>query len=118
VSAITFADVLACAQGKRSSVSVDQCLSDFVRTVHDLAKDKPTLRKVYSALDQELAPVTLGAFILSVLRTDPRALPAQVALVAPGAKAERRTLRLHADCYLALGEWVTDWNRRQIRRVA
>jgi len=119
VSAVTFADGLCAAKGLACSRQASKCIEALRGRYDVLTDDVPVLRKVYGALDQGLACTTPGAFVIAVARSDAKGLVTAVAMVAPGVRMSKtRALRLYSDAWFALSEWITDWNRRQIRRVA
>jgi hypothetical protein len=43
---------------------------------------------------------------------------AQAFRAGKALRARARAAELYGDCYLALADWVTAWNRRQIQAVA
>ncbi len=125
---IAFEDVLDVAANGYSSASADvrACITALT-LANGLDDDLPSLRAVRKNLAADRRAVRQGALVVAVLRAKlPCAIAAWVTLVAPGTwplredaeKSKRRALKLHADAYLALGSWVANWNRRQIRRVA
>lgn len=118
MSAVVYQDALNEVLGQAlESRSARECVNELRKQVEVANADTPTLRRVWEARDPELVTQTQGAFVLDVIRSAPGALPTFLRLVCP--KATRKTsLRLHADCLLVLSNWVTSWNRRQIRRVA
>ncbi len=126
MSALLFREVLAAVQGGRASAECDACTTALRADarIADLC-ELPTLRR----LAAEATGETQGQLVFRVLRLSgpPSRLYAAATMVAPRAfpnslqgtaEGQRRALRLHADCYLALGEFVTSWNRNQIKRVA
>lgn len=117
--AVTFAEALLVAKGLPGTRATIDCV-DALRGRYDvLSDDVPVLRKVYGALDQGLAVMAPGAFVVRVAAADPKALVTAVALVAPGVRmSKKRAMRLYSDAWFALSEWITAWNRQQIRRVA
>lgn len=117
--ATTMQDALNAARGGMATADAFACVEALRTTVTDIfTAEVPTVRRVYAQLDQELVgDMTRGAFVLGVLKVPAGTLPASLALVAPKA-SRTRVLELHADCWLVLSNWVTEWNRRQIRRVA
>lgn len=98
--------------------NVVQCVADL-RLEDEIAYrlDAPTLQELYVASRESELAGTQGALILGVLRAGKvDDITKWCSLVAPEMKLpRRRALDLHADCWLALGEWVTLWNRRRIR---
>jgi hypothetical protein len=116
---VTFPDGLQAAKGLPCSQDALRCI-DALRDRYDvLTDDVPVLRAVYGALDQSLAAVTPGTFVIRVSAADPKALCTAVALVTPGLNiSKRRALRLYSDAWFALSEWIVAWNRKQIKRVA
>lgn len=121
MSAITLDQCLAAVHDERCPPEARRCvkaLRSAAREAIPALSDKRALRDVHATLleDQQRG---IGQLIVDVLRTGPKGLPAFVALVtAKPARRRSSELDLYGDCYLVFGEWVTLWNRRQIRKVA
>ena len=115
------------------------------RNAHVL-KDRPALAKLHKRVPErtqgELVVLCLRAYEEWRLTSKERALAAvhawahalvpdafpvpdhgeddlaQAFRAGKAARARQRAAELYADCYLVLAEWVTAWNRKQIKAVA
>jgi hypothetical protein len=114
MSAVTFQDGLAAAEGRPASQGARQSVA-ALRGHRDPSSDEtPTLRALWGRRVEDLAPSTMGDLVVRVLSGRGR-LPVGVGLVFRG---EVDRIGLYGDCYLALSNWITSWNRQQIKRVA
>lgn len=111
-------DCLAAVHGEKCPAEAKRCVKGLLTAARDAIPalaDKRALKAVHAALleDQRRG---LGQLVVDVVRSGPTGLRAFVELVT--GKQREAELDLYGDCYLVLGEWVTLWNRRQIRKVA
>lgn len=99
MSALTFREVLEATTtfGTAARIDVQRCLMALFAHHEDLAAQLPHLAQAHRRCGS-----SQGAIIIEVL-----ALPDR-----PHISPD-----LYADCYLALADWVTRWNRLQMRQV-
>lgn len=112
-------ECLAAVHGEKCPSEARRCVKGLITAAREAIPalgDKKRLKEVHATLleDQRRG---LGSLVVDVVRTGPKSLPEFVALVSK-AKKQPNELDLYGDCYLVFGEWVTLWNRRQIRKVA
>ncbi len=124
MSAVTFAGALAFIRGAESTRDMVDCLTALATTVIPI-EDLPTLEKLRKGAAGSYKGTTCGFLAIACLRDDDvydfacRVAPKMWSRAgADTPEGKRRAHDLHADCYLALGAWVTAYNRRQIKRVA
>lgn len=136
--AVTFIEALDAAQGKAVAPHVRACLDAFkqckqiVDTEARLipgrtrAEVKALYRLIRLSAREALTISTHGQLVVACIRVSkPVAIMSWLSLVAPEmtrkrtpAQEREQAIALLGDCWLALSEWVLDWNRKQIRRVA
>lgn len=120
---ISFGEAYAAAIGT-GNPDARRCVEAL--TVADIdTGDCPTFRSVCKRLAPEYEAAKQGALVIAILRAkQPTAIAAWATIIAPaavkGIDADRRrwATRLYADAYLLLDRWLTNWNRRGIKRVA
>jgi hypothetical protein len=120
-ASVEFAEVYDAVRMRHARPLAYACVDALQRV--DIACDEMRhLRRVKRCLEAEHERMTTGALVVAILRAGTAtAIAAIVSTLSPTTwpsrqskeDVKRRAMELHADCFLALDTWLTDWKSRQ-----